>query len=1357
MGYVRRFAVAFATAILVVVSVAPPVALALNENHGIGLSKGCIGATKIGDPYKCSYSITNNTGIDEAGDTLTITSLVDTINRPGSPASGNILQIPGIAANVTFQTLAGNVTPPSCANLGTPSAICTLPSQSRIRVGGSGGVPGFSFYTVVAADYTVNPTTHVLTDSVALTWQDTCSSGTNNCPQGNQSFTTGSSTTVQKLNSTTATTIHNAAHGAVTTVSVGTTVHDLVTVTGEPNKPPPGGNVNIDWFLNGDCTGTPAQNSGSVGPLVNGSFDATAFSFTVTTPGFRAFRAHYPGDATYNPSDGPCEPLRVVDANIQISPLTATNPTGTNHTLTGHVNVNDGTDFVSAPDGTAIGFSILSGPGSFVGGVNSCTTSGGTGSCTVQITSTVTGTTVIRATSTVTVVGVALTRATGDGLAGDSDDAQKSWGSARISIAPNATNEIGQPHTFTVTLEKNTGSGFVPAAGEHVTVTLTDSNGATHLAPTGTCTNAGANTSANGQCTITFTSPTAGKVTGHASATLAINGGSITVQTDGTGGSSVDAVKTFVDANIQISPLNATNPIGTNHTLTGHVNVNDGSGSGYVNAPNGTTITFSLTNAGGAAASFVGPGSCTTASGSGSCTVVISSPTTGTTTIHATTTVSVAGVSLTRATGDGKTGDSVDAQKVWQTRDANIQISPATATNEARTNHSLTGHVNVNTGAGFVNAPDGTAINFFLSGVGSFVGGVSTCTTGGGTGSCSIQITSTTPGTTTIKAVTDVLVNGVSLHRATGDGLPGDSADAQKTWVDANVQITPATATNPVGTNHTLTGHVNVNSGSGFVNAPAGTTIGFAIVSGPGSFVGGTNTCTTAGTTGECAIQITSSTGGVTIVKASTTVTVGGVSLHRETSDGLPGDGANAQKAWADLTVATSVRDAANNDVTTQLVNPGTVVHDVATVTRTAATPTSVPDPTGTVDFTLYSTGSCEGSILATDAGEQLVNGTATSTTFSVPSGGGSFSYLAHYNGDANYPAANGPCEPFGGTTTLPCPAGSFTFHLEANGDLTIVYDQFPAPNDNSYGVNAVGWPNGHTFNNLVGSDHAGFQLIDPSNVVRLDFSIDYISTKTGTPSGYGSLGPFGGDGRVNIGTLTAADIAFDSSLARNLNNTGYFVNGTQVIGTNVANLLLNSPPTTDTTSSYTLTPAAVAVFTAPNPDSADSPGWNFHDTYFVTVKAAKLASLGFNFNTWKVQPNADELHNSPAKPCPVVGGTALSVATKKVDKKQVIIGIKNTGTADAFISAIQLTWPQAVNGNLLQVKLAGAVLYNTPTGGGSVSLAAAQLPSDPNKLKVGKGKTVNLTFIFANNASPTFTDYTGTVSFGSTDLTILP
>src|SRR5262249_20383281 len=159
-------------------------------------------------------------------------------------------------------------------------------------------------------------------------------------------------------------------------------------------------------------------------------------------------------------------------------------------------------------------------------------------------------------------------------------------------------------------------------------------------------------------------------------------------------------------------------------------------------------------------------------------------------------------------------------------------ITPATAANAVGTNHTLTGHVNVsNDGVTFTNAPDGTVITFtILSGPGSCVGGINTCTTTGGTGSWTGQITPSTPGVTVVRDSTTVVVNGVSLTRSSGDGLAGDSVDASKNWVDANIQISPLQATNEVRTNHTLTGHVNVNDGTGFVNAPAGTTINFTIL-----------------------------------------------------------------------------------------------------------------------------------------------------------------------------------------------------------------------------------------------------------------------------------------------------------------------------------------------------------------------------------------------------------------------------------------------------------------------------------------------------------------------------------------------
>jgi hypothetical protein len=513
----------------------------IDVQHGISFTKGCESPTTIGAAFTCTYSIRNN--VDEAHDTLTITGLEDTVHSAGGDvSSGNAI------ANLKFEIGEFEPTfstPPFCNGQGTGThddpfrnaTMCTLPYGSRLNV------QGFSHYTVKAADYELQG--HVLINDARLTWHDLCDdaahTGNSNCVEDPPTNGAGSQTIVSKLTPTVATTIHDAAHAAVTTVPVGTTVHDFVTVTGISGSPIPSGDVTVDWFLNAGCTGSPAATSAPTALTAAGDVDVTAFAFPVNSTGGRAFKAHYLGDGTYAEADGPCEPLQVVNA--------------------------------------------------------------------------------------------------------------------KISIAPNATNAVGQPHTFTVTVQKDTGSGFVAAQGEHVDVTLTDSNGAVHTAPTGTCTGAGANTDASGECTITFTSNSAGQVTGHATSTLSIGGISLAVQTNGVAPNSGDAVKSFVDARISITP-NGVNPVGATHTFTAHVDVN--SGGGFVPAPVGTQITFSIAS---------GPGTlsgspCATVGATGSCTANLTSLVPGTTVVNASTTLSVGGVSLTRTT-NGSGGNSGPATKLW--------------------------------------------------------------------------------------------------------------------------------------------------------------------------------------------------------------------------------------------------------------------------------------------------------------------------------------------------------------------------------------------------------------------------------------------------------------------------------------------------------------------------------------------------------------------------------------------------------------------------------------------------------------------------------------------------------------------
>src|SRR5439155_1662952 len=151
------------------------------------------------------------------------------------------------------------------------------------------------------------------------------------------------------------------------------------------------------------------------------------------------------------------------------------------------------------------------------------------GKCDIVFTSATGGKVVGNAAVTLTLAGVTITRDTNPATStipgpGGSGPATKTFVDANITIAPDATNEVGRPHTFTVTVKRNTGNGSGLVAvpdGTKPTVTLTNSSGAAFSLVSDTCAASG---TVGGQCTVTFTSPSAGKVTGHASVTLVIGG-----------------------------------------------------------------------------------------------------------------------------------------------------------------------------------------------------------------------------------------------------------------------------------------------------------------------------------------------------------------------------------------------------------------------------------------------------------------------------------------------------------------------------------------------------------------------------------------------------------------------------------------------------------------------------------------------------------------------------------------------------------------------------------------------------------------------------------------------------------------
>jgi hypothetical protein len=160
-------AAATAVAVVVGVLVSQPWAVAQQPLHGISFAKGCDTPTVVGDKYRCHFEITNN--LDQGPDTLTITSLVDVVHaHPVDVNSGNVL------STLTLGFTGG-------ASCNATQTLCTLPPGSSIFT-----TAPLDFYTTDASD--PSP----LKDDALLIWQDTCSSGLQNCPNGDQTISTGS-------------------------------------------------------------------------------------------------------------------------------------------------------------------------------------------------------------------------------------------------------------------------------------------------------------------------------------------------------------------------------------------------------------------------------------------------------------------------------------------------------------------------------------------------------------------------------------------------------------------------------------------------------------------------------------------------------------------------------------------------------------------------------------------------------------------------------------------------------------------------------------------------------------------------------------------------------------------------------------------------------------------------------------------------------------------------------------------------------------------------------------------------------------------------------------------------------------
>ena len=308
---------------------------------------------------------------------------------------------------------------------------------------------------------------------------------------------------------------------------------------------------------------------------------------------------------------------------------------------------------------------------------------------------------------------------------------------------------------------------------------------------------------------------------------MTINGVVMNVSTNGVAPNSGPAVKTFVDANIQMTPRDGDQP--GRHEPRADVSHQRQRRLGRLRErAGGHDCTVSITNGPGLRSSAE---QCTTVGATGRCTVTITSATAGNDDDpcdddgHGRRRVADA------ATGDAHAGDSPNANKNWV--NARISIAP-NATNEVGAAAHVHGDVAEGHGRRLRGRPAGETVQRHAD-------ERQRCVADAGRAVQPVhhERVRSVPGDVHLadwrhghrSRVVDADDRRVVDHRQT-NGVAPNSGDAVKTFVDANIQITPATATNPVGTNHTLHCHINVNDGSGgFVNAPAGTVCTVSIIS----------------------------------------------------------------------------------------------------------------------------------------------------------------------------------------------------------------------------------------------------------------------------------------------------------------------------------------------------------------------------------------------------------------------------------------------------------------------------------------------------------------------------------------------
>ncbi len=345
-------------------------------------------------------------------------------------------------------------------------------------------------------------------------------------------------------------------------------------------------------------------------------------------------------------------------------------------------------------------------------------------------------------------------------------------------------------------------------------------------------------------------------------------------------------------------------------------------------------------------------------------------------------------------------------------------------------------------------------------------------------------------------------------------------------------------------------------------------------------------------------------------------------------------------------------------------------------------------------------------------------------------------------------------CMTIDGTTEE---VGTLEIETLPGGDVKVRYLQSRNVVDNTYGVNSVGYPKHHNFGDLLGSDKAQFRFRDGAGSVVLEFIADYISSSSAYPSGYGTLGVAGGDGKMVVGS-SANVVSVETSITESLNQSPAFYG-----------------------------------FTTDSPAEPNA-AWDYVDSYTVVVKGSLFTANGFGgveipgvhnspskkgFNLFTPEPCDSEVTNvATARGSYVASGTTQSIEATdsetvqvgtggggsgtadvdagalQFDGKKALLTLTNNGTGTATIQTLNLTWPSG-NKKLNKIRVGGATVFNKKTAPTSVTVT--QWKGKLTDRQIPAGGSVTLRFEFEKNAGTSASAYGLSIDFGGGPVTLLP